>query len=255
MKKSLFFAAVAVTLFGSCSTDGEEQKTERTPVNFTGSVTNITRAAGTAWDANDAIGIYMPATGTTNILEDAANRKYTITTPADSKFTPAEAAQTIYFPVDESVKVDFIAYYPQATPLTDHTYKVDVSTQTAPAAIDLLYSNNVTAKNATTPSVALKFAHRLSRVEVNLTVGEGFTDADLQGIEVPLSKQPTTADYKILTDELTPTGSADREISLPTADAGKTAAAIILPQDGTADRVLTFKMINNPTFTYAIPAD
>lgn len=257
MKKSLFLAAVAATLLGSCSTDGEAPTqpdgTARTPIIFTGNVTNDARAAGTAWEKDDAIGIYMLATGTTDIAEEAENRKYT-TPAADGKFTPAEASQAVYFPVDESVKVDFIAYYPHTAPLADNIYKVDVSVQTSPAAIDLLRSDKVAVKDKTTSGVDLTFIHRLSRVEVNVIAGTGFTDADLQGLGITLSKQLTKADYKVLTDELTPvTGSGDKEISLLLD--GTAASAIILPQDGTAGRVLTFNMKSNPTFTYSIPAD
>ena len=64
------------------------------------------------WDLNDGIGIYMVENGTQTVVDNAANRRY-VTAAGDGRFSPASENQTIYFPLDENNKVDFIAYYPQ----------------------------------------------------------------------------------------------------------------------------------------------
>ena len=86
-----------------------------------------------------------------------------VTAAGDGSFSPASEDQTICFPLDENDKVDFIAYCPQAA-LTGNTYAVDVTDQSYPAAIDLLWSNNATALDKTVQTVDLKFYHRLSRI-------------------------------------------------------------------------------------------
>lgn len=253
MKRSTIPFALAALMLTACSHD--ENPDTNTPIaaTFTAGI-NLTRASVSTWDAGDAIGIYMLDAGTTNIVETAANRKYT-TTAADGKFAPTAPDQTIYFPTDETQKVDFIAYYPQQASLaTGHIYKADVATQTTPAAIDLLYSNNVAGKDKLNPSVALEFGHRLSRIEANITAGTGFTPADLADLTITLSAQPLKADFAVLTGQLT-LGTETGTITLNTATTGLTASAIILPQAERTGRTLTFAMKNGTTFTWNVEAD
>lgn len=258
MKRILFPFAVATLMLASCSNDENENGTanDRIPATFSADITQ-TRASVSTWDANDAIGIYMLDAGTTDIAEAAANRKY-ITAAADGKFSPAADDQTVYFPVDETRKVDFMAYYPHTVNLTANVYKADVSDQTAPAAIDLMTAHVVSTPDKPLDkdhtSVAFTFAHCLSRVEVNVTAGGGFTDADLAGLAVTLSGQPLKADFELLTDQLT-SGSETGTLTLNTAADGQTSSAIILPQGGLTGRTLTFTMKDNPTFTWGVEAD
>ena len=189
----LFLAAAAALTLASCSNDDDFANRPvdgRVAVNFSGGIT-LTRTTGDAWDLNDGIGIY----------DNAANRRY-VTAAGDGSFSPASEGQTIYFPLDANNKVDFIAYYPQAA-LTGNTYAVDVTDQSAPSAIDLLWSNNATAQDKTVQTVDLKFYHRLSRVEVELKAGAGVSEAELAGTTVTLSNQPVKADFDVLQNTMT----------------------------------------------------
>lgn len=161
--------------------------------------------------------------------------------------------QTIYFPLNADEKVDFIAYYPQ-TDLTDDIYKVDVSDQKAPADIDLLRSDNATGKDKSTNTVDLKFFHRLSRVEVELTAGEGVSDAELAGMGITLSKQPVAADFNVLQNTLT-AGQDLATLTLNTAADGKTASAIILPQEGASGRNLKLTLTGGTVLTWPVEAE
>ena len=197
-KRTYLFLAAAALALASCSNDddfADRPGDGRVAVNFSGGIT-LTRATGDAWDLNDGIGIYMVETGTQTVVDNAANRRY-VTAAGDGRFSPASEDQTIYFPLDANDKVDFIAYYPQAA-LTGNTYAVDVTDQSVPSAIDLLWSNNATAKDKTVQTVDLKFYHRLSRVEVELKAGAGVSEAELAGTTVTLSNQPVKADFDVL---------------------------------------------------------
>ena len=257
MKKILFPFALTLLLFASCNNDENETGTDngRTPATFSADI-RPPRASLSTWDPADAIGIYMLDAGTTNISESAANRKY-LTPDTDGKFSPAVTDQTIYFPVDGTRKVDFVAYYPYTAGLTGNMYKADISTQDTPASIDLM-----TARIASTADDALDkdhttvvftFGHRLSRVEVNVEAGDGFTDADLAGLTITLSNQPLKADFELLTDKLTP-GSETGTITLNTAANGQRASAIILQEELTG-RTLTFTMKDNSIFTWNVETD
>ena len=132
--------------------------------------------------------------------------------------------------------MDFVAYYPQ-TGLTGDIYKVDVSDQKNPAGIDLLWSDNAEGKDNNATTVDLKFYHRLSRVEVEFTAGEGVDDAELAGMSLTLSKQPMKADFNVLQNTLS-VGQDLATLTLNTAADGKISSAIILPQEGTSGRMM-----------------
>ena len=248
----LFLAAAAALTLASCSNDNDfadRPGDGRVAVNFSGGIT-LTRATGDAWDLNDGIGIYMVETGTQTVVDNAANRRY-VTAAGDRRFSPASEDQTIYFPLDANNKVDFIAYYPQDA-LTGNTYAVDVTDQSAPSAIDLLWSNNATAQDKTVQQpVDLEFYHRLSRVEVELKAGAGVSEAELAGTTVTLSNQPVKADFDVLQNTMA--SAADvAEITLLTEANGLSSSAIILPQEGIDGRTLHFAFPDGTVESYPL---
>lgn len=253
MKTNYLFIGMAVLMMTACNNDENETQVNdgRVAVSFAGGIT-LTRATTDAWEANDGIGIYMLEHGTKTVAHGAANRKY-VTTAGNEEFTPAGVEQTIYFPLNADEKADFIAYYPQ-TDLTDDIYKVDVSDQKNPADIDLLRSDNATGKDKSTNTVDLKFFHRLSRVEVELTAGEGVSDAELAGMSITLSKQPVKADFNVLQNMLT-AGQDLATLTLNTAADGKTASAIILSQEGASGRSLELTLTGGTVLTWPVEAD
>lgn len=253
MKTNYLFIGMAVLMMTACNNDENETQVNdgRVAVSFAGGIT-LTRATTDAWEANDGIGIYMLEHGTKTVAHGAANRKY-VTTAGNGEFTPAGVEQTIYFPLNADEKVDFIAYYPQID-LTDDIYKVDVSDQKNPADIDLLRSDNATGKDKSTNTVDLNFFHRLSRVEVELTAGEGVSDAELAGMGITLSKQPVKADFNVLQNTLT-AGQDLATLTLNTAADGKTASAIILSQEGASGRSLELTLTGGTVLTWPVEAD
>ena len=253
MKTNYLFIGIVALMMAACSNNENEPQVNdgRVAASFAGGIT-LTRATTDAWEANDGIGIYMLEHGTKTVAHGAANREY-VTTAGDGKFTPAGVEQTIYFPLNADEKVDFIAYYPQ-TDLTDDIYKVDVSDQKNPADIDLLRSDNATGKDKSTNTVDLKFFHRLSRVEVELTAGEGVSDAELAGMSITLDKQPVKADFNVLQNTLT-AGQDLATLTLNTAADGKTASAIILPQEGASSRSLKLTLKDNTVLTWPVEAN
>jgi formylglycine-generating enzyme required for sulfatase activity len=91
--------------------------------------------------------------------------------------------------------VDFIAYYPWKSGQTLGNYPVDVSTQTNPAAIDLLYSNNATGKNKSSGAVQLSFTHALAKLA--LTVQKGTGIASLSGLTATIKGMNTQANFDL----------------------------------------------------------
>ena len=253
MKTNYLFIGMAALMIAACSNNENEPQVDdgRIAVSFAGEIT-LPRATTDTWEANDGIGIYMLEHGMKTVTDGATNRKY-VTTAGDGKFTPAGTEQTIYFPLNADEKVDFIACYPQ-TDLTDDIYKVDVSDQKAPADIDLLRSDNATGKDKSTNTVDLKFFHRLSRVEVELTAGEGVSDTELAGMGITLGQQPVKADFNVLQNTLTAEQGLT-SLTLNTAADGKTASAIILPQEGANGRNLKLTLTGGTVLTWPVEAE
>lgn len=256
MKTNLFISAVlAATLLAACSKDEIQEPVDNTRVaaDFIAGIAE-TRAFDNAWEAQDAIGIYMLESGITTVSGDNANRRY-VTSSGIGRFNPANAGQTVYFPMNTASKVDFRAYYPYAT-LTDNTYPVNLGDQTDPAAIDLMYSDNVTRRDKSNPTVELDFRHRLSRIKVEVQAGDGFTAATLKGLSITLSNQPYKAAYKVLTDALD-VAPDKKTLTLRTAADGQNASAILMPQGGAYGRTLTFVMDDKDatTFTFDLASN
>jgi hypothetical protein len=254
LKTFITVAIIATAMMTSCG-KGDPTENEPTPVKFTADVSGhiaepLTRAAGTAWDNGDRIGIYMLATGTTNISGGVNNREYV--TAGGNSFAAVSPADVIYFPLSGSA-VDFIAYYPYRQGLANFIYNVDVSSQSSQANIDLLYSNNATNRNQSLPSVPLNFSHKLVKVILNTIDGDGLTPADLQGMDVSFTGMNTTATFDLRTGTLGALGTPD-DITPHTTTAGSKYEAIILPAAIAAGAVTMEFAIGVEKFIWEVPA-
>ena len=88
-------------------------------------------------------------------------------------------------------------------------------------------------------NVSFDFAHALSKVTVNILAGEGFTDAELSGVDVRLNHFKLTGDVSVADGTATAKGTATdafapTKLGTPNQVGGKTAAvsyeAIVMPQ-------------------------
>jgi len=248
MKKITLLASLALSvgLMTSCSVDDAMNSTtgnDNVAVQLDGNIGVTTRAAGTAWTANDKIGVFMVGVNKTlessNILANAANVAY-VTSAGDGKFSPVEAASTIYYPVEGSV--DFYAYYPYSANVSELKYPIDVTDQNNQEALDLMYA---TAKNLNkkTPKAELQFEHQLCNVVFDVQPGEGLTESDLENmtitIEADNSKASFVLTYGLLSDENTPA-----TITMKKKDGALTYEAILIPEDTNDNRKVHFNLNN-----------
>ncbi|MDD3969217.1 MAG: fimbrillin family protein [Proteiniphilum sp.] len=242
--KNLFFLFfMGVVMLISCESEVEYPENPLSPKNqviFQGTIgaTVTTRATGTSWNASDSIGVYALHSGETlptGIYHAKENIKFT--TPGDGIFTAA--TDGITFP--ETGNLDFIAYYPFQATITGYSLPVDVSNQTNPSAIDLLYSNNAKGASATNATVALQFSHMLSKLVLNLTAGDGISS--LTGLTASLAGVKTEGSMS-LTNGIVTAGTTTTAITPVIALSGTTgtATAILLPGDDLANATITFTL-------------
>lgn len=212
------------------------------PGSSGGSGTPTTRAAGTAWTANDAIGITATHTDGTKLLDNA----HYLTPGGNGKFE-AEDGSVFYF--TDNAEVDFTAYYPWTATdelkdgiihdvLTGATYQ----TPEKQPEIDFLFA---TAKgSAANPDVKLQFRHCMSRVVLRFLPGDGI--AELDDIEYTLYGMALYGTFNTLTGEAKNEGPSSDILTLTVPGNGAaelSSPLILLPQqgDGWCRLVLTMR--------------
>lgn len=173
-------AGLALSL-ASCSNDeqtGTDTAVGNGAAHFTASIgaERNTRAADTAWEADDAIGI----SGTTGD-KTYTNVKYT--TKGDGLFTVVDAAQTIYYQTDD--EVTFTAYYPwNALAAGATTISADTWEQADQKKFDFLWARAKGKKAA--PNVAFTFAHKMAKVVLTIKKGADVSYDEVKGAVLSL---------------------------------------------------------------------
>lgn len=249
----IYLALMAgAALFGGCSDEGDmtDKEVDRIPVSFSAGIQTVntrTVPSGDTWLPTDRIGIIMAATGSNINFGDgilADNFSYTaVAVDIDGNgnsiatFTATDG-KPIYYPAKG--RVDFYAYYPYTKKETDggklsnyYEYPVDLSNQSNPSTIDVLYALVKDMARSTSP-VNLRFCHVLSKITLNITAGDGINADDISAlkainVEINIETRARLAiwnDSRIFSNGNTKSVNPYRE---NTTSAGATFSAIVLP--------------------------
>lgn len=258
----LYTLLVASCLLTGCNSD-EDVGGNSTPVAVqfgSGIVQTKTANDGNQWTLNDRIGIFMIKNGqplnSSYITEDADNVEYKAQTGGNaiSGFTPVSGTP-IFYPQNGD-KVDFIAYYPYKSSLTNYIYPVDVSNQTSPANIDVLYANTAniihSGYNKNSGTVDLGFNHVLSKLSFTLISGTG--SPSLAGAKIEITNLATTADMSLADGTVTATNSGQTLIA-NTATEGLSSSAIVIPQTLSGTKLIVTLADNASKFEWDFPAN
>lgn len=247
----LYMGALSTLTLMSCTNNDDNSEWYGSEgIVFTTAIQS--RVSGNTWNANDEVGIYMMNAGSGIEAATAQNKKYIAQTNGTLTAAPGNG---IYLP--ESGNVDFIAYYPYTTSVSGNKLAVNVSDQSNPAAIDLIYSNGTKGVAATTATtISLGFTHQLTKVTLNVTKDE--TIETLNGLGVNIKGISTEGEFNLADGTLTATaGTNNKDVAMYIDAQGTTATAtaIILPTATTStDQTslnLTFNL-NGQSFTHTI---
>lgn len=236
-------------LFLACEGETIDPKRASKSIRVTADIEGVkTRLSGSTWEKGDGIGIYMIKAGVplgNTALAKNVHYQYDET----GIFTPKNESQAIYLPFNGS-NVDFIAYFPYRE-LTDFIVPIDLTVQSHQAALDLMYADNVTAKNMTNPSVNMLFSHRLSKIVLQIAHYRGI---DLSELSVILTNVPTKASFNLVNGTLTSFPGTE-DIALGISSDGTVAEAILLPGSDLSGSKLWFVIGDNEqVFQSALPA-
>ncbi len=225
-------------LTAACGSDEAAQQDDRVALHVTSGI--VTRAMDNVWQTGDAIGVFM-LDG--SAVDTYANVKYVTQNGGTSgSFAAENEVETIYLPVDDTTR-DFIAYYPYQTGLTaDKTAcTISLADQSDLTAIDFMAAAKVTGKSREDYTAPFVFTHKLSKITMDIQPGAGLKAADLAGMTIALTGQPTTGTFDLLTaTDVTPSSAASASITLNTAADGSHAEAIVFPSADYGDMAFEF---------------
>lgn len=289
MKNFTLIAVVAVALIALAACDEKEtngnqaqqpiavQVTNAAIVTSTGSNTDmgsntripgaITRATDTGWKAGDAIALTLFKTGTATIVDGKTAYKY-VCTDATEKFSPADAANTAYYPAGEE-KTDVIAFYPYREIDAGLLIPVSTTDQKEPGKLDLMVAEKSTGHSADNPGVKLSFSHRLVKLSITVDREVSAEKVELDGASLTIEGIATRADWNLADATLHINKESKADISIPatysatTTTAGTAvtvvpgqlaATAIVLPAAAGQGVKLKLTTTAGQTFEAALPA-
>lgn len=240
-KKKLLWSAFLLLVLGACDKTTQQvvDNEKQTVVQFTSVVegNDITRAVGSSWSANDQIGVFMKQSGEVlggaTIVGGGDNISY-ITKSGDGNFQ--SNGTSLEYPSDGSA-VDFIAYYPFQSTLDNYIYKVDVTDQSKPEKIDLLYADNLKNRTQTSVTGNLQFYHQLSQLILNLSSSD---NTDLSNLTVSISGVKTKANFNLVDGSLTVDEKSEAVVNMRRV--GNAAEAILLPTNAVGGIKLTLTL-------------
>lgn len=244
----LYMGALSTLALVSCTNNDDNSEWYGSEgIVFTTAIQS--RVSGNTWNANDEVGIYMMNAGGTIDAATAQNKKYIAQTNGT---LTAASGNGIYLP--ESGSVDFIAYYPYTTSVSGNKIAVNVSDQSKPAAIDLIYSNGTKGVAATTSSnISLTFTHKLSKMTIN--VSKDATIETLNGLTIDMNGISTEGEFNLGNGTLTATAATNqKDVAMNVNAEGTTATAIILPTAASTDQTAVTLKFNlaGKSYTYTL---
>ena len=219
--KSILKGLPLVALLYSCENGLDDQSllNNTKQVSFYSDITSKqrSRAIDDSWDINDKIGVFMFNSSNKELM----NTNVSYITP-EGNGTFKATGTPLYYPEDQS-DVDFIAYYPYQSAISTN-YMINISDQSVPQNIDLMYANNLIKRNSTSVTGNLQFYHQLSRLSIQFSTSD---NTDLRSIKAVVKGVPTEGEYDLTKGKLTITENSKADVIMYRS--GTVAQAILLP--------------------------
>ncbi|AEC03023.1 fimbrillin family protein [Parasphaerochaeta coccoides] len=229
----LLVLVVLVLVLVSCIQDLHPPVAQKEGIAFSARVVGNPDGSWT-WEEGDEIGLYMVSTGTdvnpANILNDVVNYPYTYDSLTGKFWGDA------FFPAD-GTEVGLFAYYPyRNTPILNggsaYIYKVDVRNQEDPYEDDLIFARVDGVGKDVPVDVDLTFQHKLSKLTLEISAGEGLETSDLAGLSVRYQSMPTMAEINFEDGSISNRQTDAAGGKVPVNAEGTAGVAIIVPHDG-----------------------
>lgn len=257
MKDTYRYLWVALTLLAaatSCSDSNDEDTPDnRTPVVLKALNYTFGASEGDVWKNGETFGVFMLKQGTTQVVDNYANLRYTADNYSATGYLIPEG-DPMYYPTDGTT-VDLIAYHPYSadTRASGHQVTFDLSDQQKLEADDFIYSSEGKSLSMNSGSYELQLKPVLSRIVMNLMPGNGISEKELETVRLTLKGVHATATFDLLEGTFLTTGET-REVTFRQTD-NNSHQAVLFPGDITAGMTLTasFTRENGSTLTLETP--
>lgn len=247
MKKYFVFAAAVIAL-AACSSEEENVQTWNGEIRLSAVNVVQTRAAqgiqSTAFDNGEKVDVFINENATTPSIEYLQPLVYTsgtggVLTTSDEQYYPQSNGVNIFavYPsgvAGTNVNATNVAFDVESDQSDDKAYKASDLMVGAPA-------KNPVSK--TSGTVQLTFKHCLSKININISAGDGITETDLQGATVTILNTTNGCTFNVQTGEVTANGAqaAATPITAGTLEVREDTgvqgiSAIIIPQTFLAGR-------------------
>ena len=268
MKKYIFLASAVVAL-AACNSNEEFEQIGNCEIKLNSTLLVQTRAAqdiqSTAFDSGAEVAVF--------INEDSSSPSTSYDQPLQYDVEDYGSLTTTnpqYFPQNGN-GVNIVAVYPfeaaQNVEVTEtaalFSVQSDQSSKDNYKASDLMVGEP-TSKPVyrTTSNVTLQFKHCLSKININIKVGEGVDANELVGARVTIYTKTNDATFDVQSGVITAVGSQGQAAS-PFVTVGDLTAsgngfegmsAIIIPQDISAgSHFISIATNNQTTYRYNLP--
>lgn len=268
MKKHFVFAAAVIAL-AACSSNEEFEQIGNCEIKLSSTLLVQTRAAqniqSEAFESGESVAVF--------INEDSSSPSTSYDQPLQYDVEDDGSLTTTnpqYFPQNGN-GVNIFAVYPfeagQNVEVTEtaaaFSVQSDQSSKDNYKASDLMVGET-TSKPVyrTTDNVTLQFKHCLSKININIKVGEGVDANDLNDAIVTIYTRTNDATFDVQSGVITAVNS-QAQASMPFVRAGNLTAsgngfegmsAIIIPQDISAgSQFITIDTNNQTTYRYSLP--
>ena len=268
MKKYILFASAVVAL-AACSSNEEFEQIGNCEIKLSSTLLVQTRAAqdiqSEAFESGESVAVFInedsssPSTHYDQPLQYDVENDGSLTTTNPQYFPQNGNGVKIYavypFEVGQTVEVTetAAAFSVQSDQSSKDNYK----------ASDLMVGEP-TSKPVyrTTSNVTLQFKHCLSKININIKVGDGVDANDLNDAIVTIYTRTNEATFDVQSGVITAVNS-QAQASTPFVRAGNLTAsgngfegmsAIIIPQDISAgSQFITIDTNNQTTYRYSLP--
>lgn len=261
--KKIYLLTVAVlTSFAACTVDDRISQKDETPIVLTTMMAsgshNVTRAGtalqGAQFGSGETFYAYFPSGVRIGSATSECNTIYTTngnggTTSASQPYFSAGASSCnvyAYYPYEASGK-----QVTNAT--TSFSVELDQTTDAAYKRSDLMYATVSVTKNNATPSGLLSFNHKMSKIIINVTPGQGIASvSDIRivgGNKTIALSNDGTCTLGATSNGLSPTGSYISVFSGSHTSGTLSCAALIPPQTITGDFLQVLTPAGTATFS------
>lgn len=227
--KNLLLSSIFISLFGSCTNEQEPIECNvKTPITLDCVIGGGSRATDTAFEKDDKIGVYVVKAGA--LIQPVGNEVNNETFSFDgSKWV---AARNVYW---NEGSFDVYAYYPHIDNIIDteeflFSVREDQSSHAGYTASDFVWAS-VSGVKASASPVALTFSHRLSKAQIIIEKGEGYTGEIPSDCEVFIHSTATEASIDLSTGDTSASFYSPTKTIKAFKKNNTTFEAIVVPQN------------------------